>query len=110
MSARTRGLGRIGIWAEDFDHLSAPKVHKAAAVIEDLGYGTLGSPKTKGREAMAQAVILLSATRHMTVAAGRMLSIAPGTGLYKERPCLTFGGDGACCYPRRMRWRSRVKP
>lgn len=25
-------------------------------------------------------------------------------------PCLTFGGDGGCCYARRMRWRSRVKP
>ncbi len=31
-------------------------------------------------------------------------------GLYKQRLCLTFGGDGGCCYPRRMRWRSRVKP
>ena len=38
MSARTHNLGRIGIWAGDFDHLSAPAVRKAAAVIEDLGY------------------------------------------------------------------------
>lgn len=25
-------------------------------------------------------------------------------------PCLAFGGDGACCYPRWMRWRRRLKP
>src|SRR4051812_10762191 len=31
-------------------------------------------------------------------------------GLSNDRPCLTFGGDGVCCYPRRMRCRSRVKP
>ncbi|MEU9377595.1 TIGR03620 family F420-dependent LLM class oxidoreductase [Streptomyces sp. NPDC048255] len=70
MSARTHGLGRIGIWAGDFDRLSAPVVRKAAAVIEDLGYGTLWFPEITGREAMAQAAILLSVTRHMTVAAG----------------------------------------
>lgn len=26
-------------------------------------------------------------------------------GLSSQRPCLTFGGDGVCCYPRRTRWR-----
>ncbi|MFE3717202.1 TIGR03620 family F420-dependent LLM class oxidoreductase [Streptomyces cyaneofuscatus] len=70
MSARAHGLGRIGIWAGDFDHLPASGVRKAAAAIEDLGYGTLWFPETTGREAMAQASILLSATRRMTVAAG----------------------------------------
>ncbi|MBL1121024.1 TIGR03620 family F420-dependent LLM class oxidoreductase [Streptomyces sp. 110] len=70
MSAHTHGLGRVGIWAGDFDHLSATGVRKAAAMIEDLGYGTLWFPEIMGREAMAQGAILLSATRHMTVAAG----------------------------------------
>ncbi|MFI6422000.1 LLM class flavin-dependent oxidoreductase [Streptomyces sp. NPDC050842] len=70
MSARTHGLGRIGIWAGDFDQLSAPGVRQAAAVIEDLGYGTLWFPEIMGREAMAQAPILLSVTQRMTVAAG----------------------------------------
>ncbi|MFI9291754.1 TIGR03620 family F420-dependent LLM class oxidoreductase [Streptomyces gardneri] len=70
MSARGRDLGRVGIWAGDFDRLTAPEVRKAAAAIEDLGYGTLWFPELTGREAMAQAAILLSATRHMTVAAG----------------------------------------
>ncbi|MFC8448755.1 TIGR03620 family F420-dependent LLM class oxidoreductase [Kitasatospora sp. NPDC057223] len=67
---RTHGLGRIGIWAEDFDHLPAPGIRRAAAMIEDLGYGTLWFPETVGREAMAQAAILLTATRRITVAAG----------------------------------------
>ncbi|MCX4825851.1 LLM class flavin-dependent oxidoreductase [Streptomyces sp. NBC_01142] len=70
MSARTHDLGRIGIWAGDFDRLPAPEVRRAAAAIEDLGFGTLWFPETTGREAMAHAAILLSATRHITVAAG----------------------------------------
>ncbi|MFI8939441.1 LLM class flavin-dependent oxidoreductase [Streptomyces syringium] len=70
MSVRAHGLGRVGIWAADFDHLSASEVRKAADAVEDLGYGTLWFPETTGREAMAQAAILLAATRHITVASG----------------------------------------
>lgn len=70
MSAHPHGLGRIGIWAGDFDHLPASEVCRAAAAIEDLGYGTLWFPEITGREAMAQAAILLSATRRWIVAAG----------------------------------------
>lgn len=64
------GLGRVGIWAGDFDLLSAADVRKAAGATEDLGYGTLWFPETTGREAMAQAAVLLAATRRITVAAG----------------------------------------
>ncbi|MEU1377403.1 LLM class flavin-dependent oxidoreductase [Streptomyces triculaminicus] len=60
----------MGIWAGDFDRLPAPEVRKAVAAIEDLGFGTLWFPETTGREAMAQAAILLATTRHITVAAG----------------------------------------
>ncbi|MDX2394966.1 LLM class flavin-dependent oxidoreductase [Streptomyces sp. DK15] len=70
MSARTHGLGRVGIWAADFDDLSAPRVREAATAVEGLGFGTLWFPETTGREAMAQAAILLAATRHITVASG----------------------------------------
>ncbi|MER6306629.1 TIGR03620 family F420-dependent LLM class oxidoreductase [Streptomyces sp. NPDC001657] len=70
MNARTHGLGRVGIWAGDFDRLSASEVRKAAAALEDLGFGTLWFPETTGREAMAQAAILLAATRQITVASG----------------------------------------
>ncbi|MGW7065016.1 hypothetical protein ACWGHM_41910 [Streptomyces sp. NPDC054904] len=40
MSARTHGLGRVGIGATDFHNLSATEVRKAAAAVEDLGFGT----------------------------------------------------------------------
>ncbi|GGR10439.1 TIGR03620 family F420-dependent LLM class oxidoreductase [Streptomyces netropsis] len=86
MSARTPDLGRIGIWAGDFDRLSAPGVRKAAAVIEDLGYGTLWFPEITGREAMAQAAMLLSATRHITVAAGM-------TDIYARDPVTAAAGQ-----------------
>ncbi|MFF1409859.1 TIGR03620 family F420-dependent LLM class oxidoreductase [Streptomyces sp. NPDC058289] len=70
MSARIHGPGRVGIWAADFDNLSAAEVRKAAAAVEDLGFGTLWFPETTGREAMAQAAFLLAATRRITVASG----------------------------------------
>ncbi|MFJ9461536.1 TIGR03620 family F420-dependent LLM class oxidoreductase [Kitasatospora sp. NPDC101447] len=73
MSARTpdsSALGRIGIWAGDLDSYPAAGMREAATAIEDLGYGTLWFAETTGREAMAQAAILLSATRRITVAAG----------------------------------------
>ncbi len=69
-SGRRPELGRIGIWAGDLDGCPAAGVRTAAAAIEDLGYGTLWFAETAGREAMAQAGILLSATRRITVAAG----------------------------------------
>ncbi|MFF0309312.1 LLM class flavin-dependent oxidoreductase [Streptosporangium sp. NPDC004379] len=70
MSVRAPGLGRVGIWAGEFDALPAAEVRQAAAVIEDLGYGALWIPETTGREAVAQAAILLAGTRRITVAAG----------------------------------------
>ncbi|MCX5409783.1 LLM class flavin-dependent oxidoreductase [Streptomyces sp. NBC_00335] len=86
MSTRTQGLGRVGIWAADFDHLSAPEVRKAAAAAEALGFGTLWFPETTGREAMAQAAILLAATRHITVAAGM-------TDIYARDPVTAAAGQ-----------------
>ncbi|MFE5709890.1 LLM class flavin-dependent oxidoreductase [Streptomyces sp. NPDC056501] len=70
MNALAHRLGRVGIWAADFDRLSAPEVREAAAAVEDLGFGTLWFPETTGREAMAQAAVLLAATRRITVASG----------------------------------------
>ncbi|MFG1705018.1 TIGR03620 family F420-dependent LLM class oxidoreductase [Nonomuraea sp. M3C6] len=69
MSGRP-SLGRIGIWAGDIDNYSATEVRRAVTEIEDLGYGTLWFPEATGREAMAQAGMLLSATRRITVATG----------------------------------------
>ncbi|MGX7674954.1 TIGR03620 family F420-dependent LLM class oxidoreductase [Plantactinospora sp. DSM 117369] len=70
MSNQKAELGRIGIWAGHLDNYPAATLRSAARTIEDLGYGTLWFPETAGREAMAQAAILLSATQRIVVAAG----------------------------------------
>ncbi|MEQ4724675.1 TIGR03620 family F420-dependent LLM class oxidoreductase [Nonomuraea sp. B19D2] len=63
-------LGRVGIWAGEMDRCPAPVLRRAAALIEDLGYPALWFPETTGREAMAQAALLLSATRQTVIATG----------------------------------------
>ncbi|MEV1007562.1 LLM class flavin-dependent oxidoreductase [Streptomyces sp. NPDC049881] len=77
--------GRVGVWAGDFDALPAREIREAAAAAEDLGYGTLWFPETTGREAMAQAAILLAATRRVTVGSGM-------TDLYARDPVTTAAG------------------
>ncbi|GGS84134.1 TIGR03620 family F420-dependent LLM class oxidoreductase [Nonomuraea spiralis] len=66
----TPDLGRVGIWAGDMDRLSASALRQAAAAVEDLGFPALWFPETTGREAMAQAALLLSITRRTVVATG----------------------------------------
>jgi probable F420-dependent oxidoreductase len=63
-------LGAVGIWTDRLDGQPMSTVRETAARIEDLGYGTLWLPEGTGREAMAQAALLLAATRHITVATG----------------------------------------
>jgi probable F420-dependent oxidoreductase len=63
-------LGPVGIWAGDLDQYSMAEVRAVAALIDDLGYGTLWFPELLGREAFAQAGVLLAATRRVVVAAG----------------------------------------
>lgn len=70
MNSPEPDLGLIGVWAGDLDNYPMADVRTAAAAIEDFGYGALWFPETTGREAMAQAGILLSATQRITVAAG----------------------------------------
>ncbi|MEU9117511.1 TIGR03620 family F420-dependent LLM class oxidoreductase [Streptomyces sp. NPDC048483] len=70
MSGQRPHLGRTGIWAGELDDCSAAGVREAVTTIEELGFGTLWFPETAGREAMAQAGILLSQTRRIVVAAG----------------------------------------
>ncbi|WP_329623368.1 LLM class flavin-dependent oxidoreductase [Streptomyces sp. NBC_01255] len=70
MKAVRPHLGRVGIWAGELDTCSAPAVREAVTAIEDLGFGTLWFPETAGREAMAQAAILLSQSERIVVASG----------------------------------------
>ncbi|MDX3226544.1 TIGR03620 family F420-dependent LLM class oxidoreductase [Streptomyces sp. ME19-01-6] len=82
MSGQRPHLGRIGIWAGELDDCPAAGVREAVTTIEELGFGTLWFPETAGREAMAQAGILLSQTRRIVVAAG-------STDIYARDPVTT---------------------
>ncbi|MEV1177965.1 TIGR03620 family F420-dependent LLM class oxidoreductase [Nonomuraea sp. NPDC049784] len=70
MSGRAPDLGQVGIWAGEADRYPATVLREAAAAVEELGYRALWFPETTGREAMAQAAMLLSATRRTVVATG----------------------------------------
>lgn len=63
-------LGRVGIWTFTFDLQPAAQGAEAAAELEALGYGTIWVPEAVGREAVANASLLLSATSSMTIATG----------------------------------------
>ncbi|MGW0807793.1 TIGR03620 family F420-dependent LLM class oxidoreductase [Nonomuraea sp. NPDC002799] len=67
---RRPDLGQVGIWAGELDRYRATTVRDAATAVDDLGYRALWFPETTGREAMAQAAMLLSATRRAVVATG----------------------------------------
>jgi probable F420-dependent oxidoreductase len=60
----------VGIWTFAFDGEPAGRVREAAAEIEELGYGAIWYGEAFGRDSVGQAWLLLSATRHLTVAAG----------------------------------------
>jgi probable F420-dependent oxidoreductase len=62
--------GTIGIWTFAFDGEPAGRVREAAAEIEELGYGAIWYGEAFGRDSVGQAWLLLSATRHLTVASG----------------------------------------
>jgi probable F420-dependent oxidoreductase len=66
-----RRLGRTGVWLSSLAVTPAARVRKAAAEIEELGYGTLWVGETPtGREALTHAALLLSATERLRVATG----------------------------------------
>ena len=63
-------IGRVGIWTFALDQQPASVGREAVAELEELGYGAVWVPEAVGREAMANAGLLLSATRQMVVATG----------------------------------------
>lgn len=63
-------LGRVGVWTWAFDQHPWARVKDAVAEIEDLGYGTIWFGEGRGRDAVTQSALLLSATRRIVVAPG----------------------------------------
>jgi probable F420-dependent oxidoreductase len=63
-------IGRVGIWTFALDLQPAAKSREAAAELEELGYGAIWIPEAVGREALANAGLLLAGTRQMVIATG----------------------------------------
>ncbi|MFJ2034019.1 LLM class F420-dependent oxidoreductase [Streptosporangium sp. NPDC087985] len=64
-------IGRIGVWHPLLGREPASAVRRAAAEIEELGYGTLWFGEGSGtREAFSSAGILLAATERISVGTG----------------------------------------
>lgn len=62
--------GPLGIWTFQLDVQPMTHAQEAAAELDELGFGALWIPEAVGREPFANAALLLSATRRMTVATG----------------------------------------
>jgi probable F420-dependent oxidoreductase len=63
-------LGRIGLWAADFDLQPMSKAQEAIAQVEEMGYGAVWVPEAVIREPFASTALLLSATKKMVLATG----------------------------------------
>jgi len=51
-------LGRVGLWAFDFDLQPMAAAQKAVARIEEMGFGTVWVPEAVGREPFASTALL----------------------------------------------------
>ena len=63
-------IGRIGIWTSQFEQGPWSAAAEAAAELDELGYGALWIPESRGREVFAQSAMLLGATTRIAVATG----------------------------------------
>jgi probable F420-dependent oxidoreductase len=63
-------LGRIGLWAADFDLQPMSKSQEAIAQVEEMGYGAVWVPEAVIREPFASTALLLSATKKLVLATG----------------------------------------
>lgn len=63
-------MGRVGAWVWDLVTAPAPDIRAAARAIEDMGYGAMWFPESRGREAIALSAILLAETSTIKVAPG----------------------------------------
>lgn len=63
-------IGRIGIWTFQFEQQPWSVVAEAAAELDELGYGAIWYPESRGRETFAQSALLLGATRRIVAAPG----------------------------------------
>lgn len=69
MSARVRGLGRLGVWCTT-DGMSAADAADFAVRVEQLGYSALWLPETVGRDPFAHIAHLAGHARRLLFATG----------------------------------------
>jgi probable F420-dependent oxidoreductase len=65
-------LGHLGIWTGQFDFAPATVIRETVRELEALGYGAIWFGENIGREPIAQASLILSATERVMVATGIM--------------------------------------
>lgn len=89
-------IGQVGIWTR-LDPWPSAEGQQAVAELEELGYGAVWFPESRGRESFTQAALLLSATRRIVVATGI-------TNLYGRDPMAMAGAQEtlAEAYPDRF--------
>jgi probable F420-dependent oxidoreductase len=63
-------VGRVGIWTAQLDLQPAAAARRAAAELDELGFGALWIPEAVGREPISHAALLLDATERLVVATG----------------------------------------
>lgn len=63
-------IGRVGIWTFSLETQPAALAQEAVAELDELGYGALWLPEARGREAFANAGLMLAASRRLPVATG----------------------------------------
>jgi probable F420-dependent oxidoreductase len=90
-------IGRIGVRTFEFEQQPWAAIAEAAAELDELGYGAIWFPESRGREVMAQSALLLGATKRAV--------IAPGiANLYARDAMAMAAGQRALCeaYPGRF--------
>jgi probable F420-dependent oxidoreductase len=63
-------LGATGIWTTKLDNFPAAQTQEAVAELEELGFGALWFGEATGREALANAGLLLAGTKRIVIATG----------------------------------------
>ena len=63
-------LGRIGIWTNLLDSQPATKAQETMAQLEELGFGAVWIPESRGRESFTNSSLLLAGSKRIVVATG----------------------------------------
>ena len=63
-------IGRVGLWTAALEAQPATKVRELVAQLDEQGWGALWVPEAVNREVFANSMLLLGASKRMTIATG----------------------------------------